>query len=154
MKAVNTKPGKGPTAATLRELPEIDFSKYRIRRNMFAVRIAREGFKVLHDAPSSASLAEIPEVDFDVARLRPNKYATRVGKAASKIQYGKGRPRIGNEIGLTPPRSLRLPEPIWQALEAEARERMTTVHALLRELVVTHVSGLQESAKMRRGKHG
>ena len=44
--------------------------------------------------------------------------------------------------GIIPLRSLRLPAPIWKALEQEARERSTTVHALLRELVATYVSGL------------
>jgi hypothetical protein len=54
-----------PTAASLRELPEIDFRQYRIRRNPYAGRIKREGVKVAHDEPSRASLIEMPEVDFD-----------------------------------------------------------------------------------------
>jgi hypothetical protein len=141
-----------PTAASLRELPEIDFSKYRIRRNPYAGRIKREGVKVVHDAPSTAALTEMPEVDFARARVRPNKFATQAGKVASKIQYGKGRPRKGDEIGRTPARSLRLPETVWRALEREAQERVTTVHALLRELVVTHVSRVRGTAKPKTGK--
>jgi hypothetical protein len=141
-----------PSAASLRELPEIDFSKFRILRNSFAARMAREGFKVVHDEPSGAALAEMPEVDFARARVGPNTYAARAGKAATRIQFGKGRPRIGDEVGSTPSRSLRLPTSLWKALELEARERMTTVHALLRELVVTHVSQVQDSPKKRPGK--
>jgi hypothetical protein len=141
-----------PSDRSLEELPEIDFSKFRIRRNPYAARIAREGYKVVHDEPSAASLAQMPEVDFARARVRANTFAGRAGKAASNIQYGKGRPRVGNEVGRTPSRSLRLPAPLWQALELEALERMTTVHALLRELVVTHISQLQAAPKTRSGK--
>ncbi len=154
MRRESTNRRLNPSAASLKELPEIDFSKYHIRRNPFAARIAREGFKVVHDEPSAAALIEMPEVDFARTRVRSNKYATHAGKAASKIQYGKGRPRTGDEIGPTPSRSLRLPEPVWQALEREAHERMTTVHALLRELVVTHVSRLRDSPKTRSKKRG
>src|SRR5262245_52460852 len=117
MKKETIKRPLTPSAASLRELPEVDFSRYRIRRNPYAARILREGVKVLHDEPSAESLSEMSELDFDRARARPNKYAIQAGKAASKIQYGKGRPRKGNEVGLTPARSLRLPESIWRALE-------------------------------------
>ena len=137
-------------AASLQELPEIDFSRYHIRRNPYAARIVREGVKVLHDEPSAASLAEMPELDVARARVRPNKYAVRAEAAASKIQYGRGRPRKGNEVGSTPARSLRLPATIWQSLEREAQERATTVHALLRELVVTHVSRMKDRPKRKR----
>jgi hypothetical protein len=141
MKGKIIKRQVSPTAASLRELPEIDFTEYRIRRNPYAGRIKREGVKVVHDEPSAAALIEMPEVDFARARMRPNKFAVQAGKVASKIQYGKGRPRKGDEVGRTPARSLRLPKTVWRALEREARERVTTVHALLRELVVAHVSG-------------
>ena len=68
MKTETIKRQLSPTAASLRELPEIDFTKYRIRRNPYAGRIKREGVKVVHDEPSAAALAEMPEVDF--ARVR------------------------------------------------------------------------------------
>ena len=136
-----------PSAATLREMPEVDFAAFRIRRNPHAARIVREGVQVIHDAPSPAALAEMPEADFGRARVRPNKYATQAAAAASNIQYGKGRPRKGTEVGPTPTRSLRLPETVWKALEHEAEERATTVHALLRELIVTYVSRLPAPRK-------
>ena len=98
--------------------------------------------------PSAASLAEMPEADFDTASVRPNRYAKRAAAALSNIQYGKRRPRKGKEVGPTPTRSLRLPEPIWKALELEAQKKATTIHALIRELVITHVSRLQESSKV------
>ena len=139
-----TKRNVIPGPVSLREMPEVDFTKYRVRRNPYAARIAREGIEVAHDGPSPASLVEMPEADFGRSRARPNKYAAKAVAAASKVQYGKGRPRKGSEVGSTPSRSLRLPEAVWQALESEARERATTVHALLREVVVTHVSRLHK----------
>lgn len=152
MKTVTIRRQMSPTAASLRELPEIDFTKYRIHRNPYAGRIKREGVKVVHDEPSAAALVEMPEVDFDRARVRPNKFALQAGKVASKIQHGRGRPRKGDEVGTTPARSLRLPQTVWRALEQEAQQRVTTVHALLRELVVTYVSGVQNTPKPKAGK--
>src|SRR5438132_7274618 len=143
MKKESTKRRLDPGAASLREMPEIDFAAYRIRRNSYAGRIAREGLEVAHHEPAAASLAEMPEADFGRSRLRPNKYAAKAVPAVSNVQYGRGRPVKGAEVGPTPTRSLRLPEAVWQALENEARERATTVHALLREVVVTHVSNLR-----------
>ena len=132
----------GPRAASLKEMPEIDFSRYIIRRNPYAARIAREGVGLAHRGPSTASLAEMPEADFSRSRIRLNRYAVKTAETASRLQYGKGRPRKGHEVGPTPARTLRLPESVWRALELEARERATTVHALLRELVVDHVATL------------
>jgi hypothetical protein len=152
MKTETIKRQMSPTAASLRELPEIDFTQYRIRRNPYAGRIKREGVKVVHYEPSVASLTEMPEVDFERARVGPNKFAVRAGKVASKIQHGKGRPRKGDEVGRTPARSLRLPETVWRALDKEAQARVTTVHAILRELVVTHVSGVLSTPKSKTGK--
>ncbi len=130
---------EAPSALTLRELPEIDFARYRVRRNPFAARIAREGIEVVHEAPSGESLTEMPEADFSLARVRRNPYASRAAESVPEIQYGRGRPRAGAEVGPTPGRTLRLPESAWRALEAEAKEKRTTVHALLRELVITHL---------------
>jgi hypothetical protein len=133
---------EGPSALSLKELPEIDFSFYRIQRNPYAARIQREGVQLSHCGPSTTSLKEMPEADFNRVRIRPNRYAASAVEKASRIQYGRGRPRKGDENGPTPARTLRLPEPIWKALEQEARERSTTVHALLRELVATYVTDL------------
>ena len=145
------KPTKNdePTAASLRELPEIDFARYRVRRNPYAERIAREGLEIAHEGPSAGSLVEMPEADFSLARVRRNPYASRAAEAAAGIQYGKGRPRAGAEVGPTPARSLRLPQVVWDALESEARQKRTTVHALLRELVAAH---LESEAKRGRSR--
>jgi hypothetical protein len=143
MKKEIIKTGLNPNAASLRKMPEIDFAMYRIRRNPYAVRIAREGLEVAHRGPSAASLKEMPEGDFSRGRARRNKYAAKTMTTVSKVQYGKGRPFKGEEIGPTPSRSLRLPEAVWRDLEKKASERATTVHALLRELVLDYVSRLR-----------
>lgn len=126
-----------PTAASLRELPEVDVECFRVRRNPYAARIAREGRKVVHEGPRASSLADMPEPDFDRVHVRPNPYASRA--AEPRLQYGRGRPLRGEETGGTSTRSLRLPAAMWHALETLARERKTTVHALLREVIVGFV---------------
>src|SRR5207248_3239434 len=98
-----------------------------------AARIAREGIQIVHRGPSAKSLEEMPEADFSRIRVSRNKYAVKAVATASRIQYGKGRPRKGSEVGPTPARSIRLPETVWKDLENEAHARATTVHALLRE---------------------
>lgn len=143
---------RGSAAVPAREMPEIDFSVYTVKRNSYAARIAREGVELMHTGPSKVSLKDMPEVDFGSARVRSNKYVDQARKVASKIQYGKGRPRRGDEVGPTPARTLRLPKAVWQALEREAYQHSTTVHALLRELVVTHVTGLHSPNKGPRRK--
>src|SRR5437667_2013607 len=46
MKKAKTRIQREPSAASLREIPEVDFSKSRIRRNPYAARVAREGLVV------------------------------------------------------------------------------------------------------------
>src|SRR5438093_747479 len=46
MKKAKTRSQREPSAASLREIPEVDFSKSRIRRNPYAARVAREGLVV------------------------------------------------------------------------------------------------------------
>jgi hypothetical protein len=123
---------------SLREMPEIDFGRYHIRKNPYAAAIAREGISVAHDGPTARSLAEIPEVDFSRVRAHRNADAGRARRAVLQLQAGRGRPKRGQEVGPTPGRSIRLPMTVWEALEAAARDAGTTVHALLR-LAVTHL---------------
>jgi hypothetical protein len=134
MNKANFKTDAGPSAASLREMPEVDFTKVRVRRNPYAAVIAREGIAVAHDEPSSRSLEDAPEVDFRRVKARANPYAEEL----SRLKAGRGRPKKGQEIGPTPARSIRLPVTLWAALEAAARDSNTTVHALLR-LAVTHL---------------
>ena len=137
MKKARSRPAD-PSAMSLREMPEIDFDRYRIRKNPYAAVIAREGISVVHDGPSARSLAEIPEVDFARVQAHRSAYAGRARRAVLQLRTGRGRPRRGQEVGPTPARSIRLPLTVWAALEAAAREAGTTVHGLLR-LAVTHL---------------
>ena len=133
MKKATSKTSVGPSAASLREIPEIDFTKVRTRRNPYAAVIAAEGMSLAHDEPSASSLDEMPEVDFSRVTARRNPYAEAI-----QLQARRGRPKKGQEIGPTPARSVRLPMTVWAALEEAARGANTTVHALLR-LAVTHL---------------
>jgi hypothetical protein len=46
MKKVHKGSQRGPSKRSLREIPEIDFSKVRVRKNPYAARIAAEGLTV------------------------------------------------------------------------------------------------------------
>ncbi len=81
--------------------------------------------------PSARSLREIPEVDFKAARPRPNPYAERIA-AEGMVHVRRGRPPKGSETGLTVPRSVRFPEPVWAMLEKRAAAQGMTLHAALR----------------------
>jgi hypothetical protein len=117
-------------------MPEIDLRRYRVRRNRFAARIAREGIELAHDSPSRASLEAIPEADFASANVRKNRYAARIQKAGIVLQVGRGRPRREAETGPTVTKSVRLPPAIWAKLERRARAEGIAVHALLRRALL------------------
>jgi hypothetical protein len=76
-----------PSKASLREIPEVDFSKTRTRRNRYAKRIAAEGIVV------------------QVGRGRP-KRIVEVGGTASGASSAptvpSGRPRTGGRGGRPP----------------------------------------------------
>ena len=78
-----------PSAASLREMPELELSKYRVRRNPYASRIAREGAHIVHEGPSADSLAEMPEADFAVARVRRNPYASQAAESMESCGMGE-----------------------------------------------------------------
>ena len=46
MKKAAGKKGRGPSRASLREMPEVNFEKSRVRRNPYALRIAKEGISI------------------------------------------------------------------------------------------------------------
>ena len=46
MKKAKKREHQEPLAASLREIPEIDFSRVKARRNPYAARIAKEGIVV------------------------------------------------------------------------------------------------------------
>jgi Ribbon-helix-helix protein, copG family len=87
-----------------------------------------------HVGPSAASLRAIPELSDDAIDFGRGAEGLRRAKAymrAAKL----GRPKAGVKAEGSTPRSVRLPDAAWSALESTAKERGTTVHALLREAV-------------------
>jgi hypothetical protein len=85
--------------------------------------------------PSKASLREIPEVDFSKTRRSP--YAARIAKEGIVVQVGRGRPKKVMEVGGTSPRSVRFPGIVWKRIEARAKAKGMTVHAALREAILS-----------------
>ena len=117
---------RGPNRQSLEEMPEVDFA--HAKKNPFAARIRDEGSELIHDGPSSASLEEMPEADF--SRSVANPYIARI--SAYGIRATHGRPKRGERSESTTPRSVRLPEPIWNSLGDVANQRGVTIHALIR----------------------
>ncbi len=75
----------------------------------------------------------------------------RAAEALRRLRDGRGRPPAGREVGPTEARSIRLPAPVWAALEAQAARTGTTVHALLRDAVRSYLIRSWRSRR-RRGK--
>ena len=46
MKKARKKAQREPSKRSLREMPEVDFSKVRVKRNVYAARIAKDGLVV------------------------------------------------------------------------------------------------------------
>ena len=136
MRKVRAKSAKEPKATSLRDMPKVDVRHYRVKRNRFAARIAREGVVVAHEGPSRASLEAIPEADFASARVRKNRYAARIRTVGIVLQVGRGRPRREDETGPTVTKSVRLPPAVWAKLEKRARSEGIAVHALLRRALL------------------
>ena len=135
-----------PSRASLREIPEVDFTKYRRQRNPFAARIARDGIRIVAPRsvgpltrtrePSRRSLREIPEVDVRGQKRRKNPYAGRIAREGIVLQVGRGRPSAGSEVGETRPKSVRFPDEVWAEIARAARKKGITVHAAIRAAVI------------------
>jgi hypothetical protein len=131
------KNGSGPTRASLRDVPEVDFESYgKPRRNPFARRMKTEGWVLVHDEPSAASLREMPEADLSRTGTRRNPYAKRLQAHGYELQVGRRRPRPGEETGPTTVKSVRLPPEVWAQLEKRARAEGVALHALVRRAIV------------------
>lgn len=125
-----------PSASSLREVPEVDFRRYRRgRANPFARKMRAEGWQLVHEGPSAASLREMPELSVGVTGRR-NPYAKRIKAGGIELQVGRGRPRTGKELGPTVVKSVRLPPALWKRLEQQAREKGVALHALVRSALV------------------
>jgi Ribbon-helix-helix protein, copG family len=83
--------------------------------------------------PSKASLREIPEVSADAVDF--GRGPAGLKRAQQHFRAKRGRPKAGEKAEGSSPRSVRLPDATWEALEERAKARRTSVHALLREAV-------------------
>lgn len=98
-----------PSAASLREIPRVDFERGKVRRNPYAERIAREGIEIV------------------LPGKKPRKLVVRTSR---------GRPRGAVAKAATTPRSVRFPDDVWRALEKRAQKEGVTLHAALRKAIV------------------
>ena len=87
MKKATTK--ERPSSLSLKEMPEIDFSCYRISQNPYAVRIEREGVQLSHQGPSAASLKDMPKrisVAFASALISTQQAPQRKRRKSSTVK--------------------------------------------------------------------
>jgi hypothetical protein len=140
MKKKTDRP-REPSAASLEEVPAVDFADYRPgRRNPFVARLKSEGVEVVHEGPSRASLGEIPELA-PKTRGRANPYAKRLQAEGYELQIGRRRPASGTEVGPTTVKSVRLPPALWARLEQRATSEGIALHALIRTALVALLEG-------------
>lgn len=99
--------------------------------------------------PSKASLREMPERRAN-AKTKPNKFAAKIAKQGGLtyqvdgekprwVPLPQGRPKKSDATEASKPRSVRLPDSVWDELQARAKERGVGVHTLLRELVAEYL---------------
>jgi hypothetical protein len=103
-----TKKRTEPSRASLKEIPEVDFSRARVRKNPYAARIAKDGGYWI-------------QVD---------------GEAPRFVRTKEGRPAKGTPTSTTTTKSVRFPKEVWDALEKQAEKKGITLHAALRKAIV------------------
>jgi hypothetical protein len=95
--------------------------------------------------------SRVPELKPD-AELKPNRFAAKIardggywmkadGAEPRWVPYkGDGRPKKSEPSEPSKVRSVRLPDSVWQELQARAKRRGMGVHTLLRELVAKYLT--------------
>ena len=95
--------------------------------------------------------AQVAELKPD-AKLKPNRFAAQIAKAGGYwvkadgkeprwVPHNReGRPKKGERSEPSKPRSVRLPDSVWEELQARAKQRGVAVHTLLRELVAASLT--------------
>jgi hypothetical protein len=136
----------GPSAKSLREMPEVDprnavhnpFAQSVRRTGIRIVGIApvRRGARAIAENPSAASLREMPERDLSRARRDPARFAVPMATRGFILRVGRGRPSVGQEVGPTTARSIRFPDAVWKEIERVAKREGLSVHAALRIAVI------------------
>ena|SRR5450432_832212 len=111
-----------PSAASVREIPETDFSTGVVRRNPHAGRMRKEGVMM-------------PGPDGNPVHMTYDELTRQVQREA-RIQVRRGRPRLGENAGPTVTRSVRFPPEVWAKLEKKAQKAGLPLHAALRTAVL------------------
>lgn len=145
-----------PSAASLREMPEVDACG--AVRNPFARTLARTGIRFVgiaptkrarttnDEEPSAESLREMPEVDLSRAKRDPKRFAIPMALRGITLQVGRGRPAAGEEVGATSTRSVRFPASVWKEIEQAAMREGVSVHAALRMAIAKWARGASRRA--------
>ena len=104
-----TRANSEPSAESLKEMPELDFSKsVRLGRGLHARKIAEAGGYV----------------------IKPD------GEAAHFVQTRQGRPRKGEPKATTQTKNVRLPPELWATIERVANDNGISLHAAMRQAMV------------------
>jgi hypothetical protein len=109
-----------PSAASLREIPEVHFSKKATRGFRGLPRMMVEGYTAGPEGGKRRFVS--PEEVQATVRWHLN------GRV--------GRPERGKETGATTPRSIRFPKKIWAELERRAKKEGKPLHAAMRTVLL------------------
>lgn len=114
--------------------------------------------------PSPRSLRAMPERRADAkAKAKVNKFAAGIaqdgglayqvdGKPVRWMPLPQGRPKKGELVEPSTPRTVRLPDSVWTELGTRAKARGVGAHTLLRELVSAYLSNRPRSRLVPRSK--
>ncbi len=110
-----------------------------------------------HPEPSAASLREIPPLNLETAKFFP-RGPEGLRQAMEYMRAKRGRPKKGEVAAGSSPRSLRLSDAEWAAVDQLAQRLHTTPHALLQKAVRRELAEgaapAQAPAKSRKRKVG
>ena len=135
MKKATGKKPRGPSRASLREMPEVNFDKAKARRNPYALRIAEEGISI-HVGRGGALRDVEPEFEqLAVNAWRaPERIRERHGAHEIRKLRADQRSTRSPAAGLPGPEDAEaLPVPANHALGANELERLSPSGPMARE---------------------
>lgn len=108
-----------PSAKSLKEIPEVDFSKsVRRGRGLYASKIAKAG----------------------------GYYVQPDGEAARFVQTRQGRPKKGEPKATTQTKNVRLPPEVWEVMERAAEDRGLSLHAAMRRALLEWLGRIRRTS--------
>jgi hypothetical protein len=134
-----------PSAATLREMPEVTDMSHAIR-NPFAESLRRTGIRVRIErsqrkpkrqtGPSKASLDEIPEMDVKRGLRDPDRFAKSIAEHGFILHTRPGRPKRDEAGGHSSTRTVRFPDAVWDEVQRLAERDGLSMHAAIRQAIL------------------